>query len=239
MIMVFVQDFFQTFIELLYAPVIHSSMLWILVPVILAIGLMDIYFSRYPREGIGHHMSLENTIFLLFISFNLFYNVIVNNPSHLKTYVSIGFVVAWLFIGLMDFFHKLPTQLILNTSSKLLVAFSAYIAIILIYSDVLQVSFMRLISILISIGLLLGTLLVIKNILSILEPKSYEEIEHFLKNIEEDMERVSKETSKIVPDKPKKAKKSKIPKPAQDQDIEEELKKIEEDIEKVSKEILS
>ena len=243
MILTFFQDFFGTFIELLYAPVIYPGMLWILIPVLLAVGLMDLYFSRYPREGVGHHKSLENTIFLIFIAFNLFYNVTINNPSHLKSYITIGFVVAWLMVGLMDFFHKLPTQLILNTSSKLLVAFSAYIAIVLIYTDVVQVSIMRLISIILSVVLLLGILLLIKKILSILEPKSYEEIEHFLQNIEVDMEKVSKETTKIVPEKPKKKKKEPEPKPEpkpqHDQDIEEELKKIEEDIEKVSKDILS
>ena len=64
----FWQDFFSTFIKFLYAPIMFLDMLWILVPVIIALVVTEFYFKRYPRSGIGHHKHLENTIFLLFIS---------------------------------------------------------------------------------------------------------------------------------------------------------------------------
>ena len=62
----FFSELGKVFIEFLYAPFIYPDMFWIILPLFLSIGLMELYFKKYSREGIGHHKSLENTIFLVF-----------------------------------------------------------------------------------------------------------------------------------------------------------------------------
>ncbi len=192
----FWNDLFRTFIEFLYAPIIFREMLGILLPVALAILLMELYFRRYPRESIGHHKSLENAIFLLFISFDLIRFIFTNSAVTLvKVYICIFFTLFAAIIAFMDFFHQLSISVIFKTSSKFIVAFLSYIVIILMYSDLLNnTSILHIVSVILAIILLFFTLIMIKNVMFLLEPKSYEEIEYFLRNIEEDIRKASQET---------------------------------------------
>jgi len=190
------KELLQIFIKFLYAPIIFPEMLWILTPVLLSIFLMDFYFLKYKREGIGHHKSLENTIFLLFVCFNLTYYVL-SFPNSVKAYLVFFYIIFCIFIGLLDFIHKLPTELIFKTSSKFLVAYLSYVVIILVYSDLLNnLDFFTFMAILFSSVLLLMFFGAIKKIVSYLEPKSYEEIEHFLKHVEEDIRKAHEDAEK-------------------------------------------
>ena len=113
----FLGEVFSTFIGFLYAPVIFPQMFWILIPMVLAILLMEAYFSRYPRESIGHHKSLENTIFLVFLSIDLVRYVVMNHslgsPKFIATILFFGFCIA---VAVMDFMHKLPLSLFFRVS---------------------------------------------------------------------------------------------------------------------------
>lgn len=193
----FLYDIINTYLEFLYAPIIHFKILWILLPAIWAILLMELYFDRYSREGMGHHKSLENTIFLLFISANLL-SVALQHPILMpKLYLSLVFIAFSVVIGLLDFFHKLPTTLIFKGSSKFIIALIAYISIVLVYSNILyDLTFLKFIVILISVILVFITFLLIIKFIAFFEPKSYEEIEHFLKNIEEDIKKAHEESNK-------------------------------------------
>ena len=193
----FLYDIINTYLEFLYAPIIHFKILWILLPSIWAILLMELYFDRYSREGIGHHKSLENTIFLLFISANLL-SVALQHPMVMpKLYLSLIFIAFSIYIGLMDFFHKLPTTLIFRGSSKFIIALVAYISIVLVYSNLLyELNFIKFIVILISVILVFITFFLIIKFVAFFEPKSYEEIEHFLKNIEEDIKKAHEQSLK-------------------------------------------
>ncbi len=198
----------QTYLEFLYAPIIFPEILWILIPTLWAILLMELYFDRYRREGIGHHKSLENTIFLLFISANLLYISLQHPVIVPKLVVSIAFIVFSIMIGLMDFFHKLPTELIFKGSAKFIVAFVSYISIILVYSNLLEdLTALSILAIVLSIGFMFLTFVLVIKIVAFFEPKSYEEIEHFLKNIEEDIKRSHEESVKQTKGEPVKQQK--------------------------------
>ena len=186
------------------------KMLWILIPTIWAILLMELYFDRYSREGLGHHMSLENTMFLLFISANILFISIQHPIVFPKLVLSIAFIIFSIIVGMMDFFHKLPTKLVLKGSSKFVVAFISYCTIILVYSDILlNLTILKFIYTLFALILLFLTFTLIVKLISFFEPKSYEEIEHFLKNIEEDIKKTHEESIKEFGDLPKKTSKPK------------------------------
>ena len=217
-LIVFLQTFWNdlshTFIEFLYAPLIFREMLWILLPVLAAIVLMDLYFMRYPRESIGHHKSLESSIFLVFISFDLIRFFITNhNLESLKTYIIGAYLVFVIAMVIMDFMHRLPISLIFRLPSKYVLAFISYIVIILIYSDMLDsTGIIHLISIFVSIILLFLTIAFVRKVVSVLEPKSYEELEHFLSNIEKDIKKTSDEMNKPDKEESKKTEKKEIKK---------------------------
>ena len=186
------QKLFQTFIKFLYSPVLFPEMLWILIPLLLSIILMHLYFERYSRKTIGSHKSLENSIFMIFISFNLLSYVILSDTSKLNLVIS--YSVFSCIIGLLDYYHKLSTSFLYKFSAKFYIAFISYIIIILVYSDIMITS--SIFPIIFSILILLFIFILIKKIISFLEPNS-ENIEHHLKHIEEDI----KEAHKQVKDK--------------------------------------
>jgi len=198
MLQLFFQDFLQTFLKFLYAPLLFPEMLWILAPVLVTVILMEIYFYKYPRDAMGHHKFLENSIYLIFIGADLLRYVYFNGTS-LKIYVAAQIVCIWILIGLLDFLHKLPTSIHFRLSTKVLITYSAHIAIILIYSDILSVvTLTHIISVILSILLFLALIIFVQKIFQYLEPRSYEEIEYFLKNIEDDIKKSMKESEKIV-----------------------------------------
>ena len=203
-IIVFIQTFIYTFLEFLYAPFLFPDMLWILLPVVLAIGLMELYFHKYPRLGIGHHHSLEGSIFLLFISIDLMRHIFTVSYSMQKLVVASFIIAAWAVFGYMDFRHRLPRTFIFKHSSKFVIAYSSYIALVLIYTDILNAgSMMHNVSVFLSVIILFSLIFVLKRIILFFEPKTYEEIEHFLKKIENDIERSSRNADAIVNSKKK------------------------------------
>jgi hypothetical protein len=189
-------DLFSVFIELLYAPFIYPSMLWILVPVCFAILLTELYFRRYPRESMGHHKSLETAIFLLFISFDIIRNAVIM-PIAPKIIIAVLFFSGTMAVALLEYLHKIPLRLH-HISTKLLFGYVSYISIVLVYSDMLQtLSILQAILIIFSVVTLFFAILLVKKIFFILEPRSYEEIENFLKSIEDDIRKTAEETEDI------------------------------------------
>jgi hypothetical protein len=200
MIEIYLTGLFHTLVKFLYAPLIFPKMFWILIPVIMVILLMEMYFWRYPRLNLEFHKSMENTIFLLFISFDLLRYVSMDGYHNaVKIYLCIGFVIFNVIIALLDFYHKLPLSLIGKLSSKLVVAYFSYIILVLIYSDMLDVySVLSLVYILLSVIIFFLIILIVRKIFTILEPKSYEEIESFLNVIEKDLKKAIDESKEEI-----------------------------------------
>ncbi|MEM4397976.1 MAG: hypothetical protein QW757_05130 [Candidatus Woesearchaeota archaeon] len=187
-------DLFSTFLEFLYAPLIYKEMLWILLPLFFAIALMEIYFYKYPREGFGHHKSLESSIFLIFVYFDLIRYLINYDLNLAKALVIFIFLIFTLIVSVYDFFHKLPLKTIFKMSSKSVIAFFTYITIVLVYSDLLNnESFFHLLSVFFALILFFFMIVVIRFLYSYLEPRSYEEMEKFLENVEKDIKKLNKE----------------------------------------------
>lgn len=192
------ENLFYTFIKFIYAPLIFKDMLWILLPLLFSIWLIELYFKRYPREGLGHHRSLENTIFLIFVFFDLIRYLLVNqNVNSAKVFVILVFLIFSVFVSFYDFFHKLPLKSLFKISSKTTIAFFTYIVIILIYSDMLDIiSLLHIVNILISVTGLFLIIVFIKKLFVYLEPRSYDDMEHFLANIEKDIKKTSEKLKK-------------------------------------------
>ncbi|MCM2325799.1 MAG: hypothetical protein NDI94_05015 [Candidatus Woesearchaeota archaeon] len=182
-------ELINVFVKFLYAPVLFPQVIWSIVPVLISIILMELYFRRYPREGLGHHKSLENTIFLVFICFELS-SFLFKNYTLARLVLLILFIVFVAIISMLDFFHKLPVRLIFRTSSKFLIAFTTYVVIVLMFSDALTgLTFIRFLEIMLSIFVILLFLFIFKQVFKSIEPKSYDDIERYLNTITEDIKK--------------------------------------------------
>jgi hypothetical protein len=198
-----VVELLSAYLKFIYAPLLFVDMLWLIIPLFLYLLVTELYFDRYPREGIGFHKSLENTLFLIFIvPFLIKYVYSFFPMSDEKLYVAFAFGIFSVVIAILDFFHKLPVELIWKRSSKFMVVFVTYTAIVLIYSDMLEsLALVHLIKVFLAIVLFFITVILIRWILTVMEPKSYEEIEHFLGDIEKDIKKFKDGMSQTAPKK--------------------------------------
>ncbi len=144
---VFVPDALQRFVDLVTAPAKVPEMIWIVVPLVVSLLVMTIYFGRYAKEELGWNTAVGNTLVLIFVSVDLLRHL-YNNP-HIESSIDAGgfavpikTVVALLllFEGFMllysSFFHWMPKKIAFFITSSLPVNLTAYVAIAIVYSNI-------------------------------------------------------------------------------------------------------
>ena len=133
------------FIELIKAPIDHHNMIWIVLPLIAGLFMMQLYFGRYRKEELGWNTAVGNSLALIFVSVDLIRQIYILNPaptfdfvflnfSKLIIVIVIGLWAGWLLLG--EFFHLLPKKFAFLVSSSLPTTLIAYIAIILVYTAI-------------------------------------------------------------------------------------------------------
>lgn len=133
---------FQKFVYLITAPSKFPEMLWMVVPIIITTVMMQFYFGRYSDEQLGWNTAVGNSIVLIFIAIDLFRYLFNNGGIHLsvltiKTAVACIVAFEGIVMLLLNFFHLWPQRLAFFLSA-LPVNISAYIAIVMVYSDILE-----------------------------------------------------------------------------------------------------
>jgi hypothetical protein len=164
------------FIELLLAPVEHLEMLWIAAPLILALFLTEIYFSRYKGEELGWNSAYGNALVLLFVALDIFrylYNNNLLDTLNIKLAIALAVSIMAVLLMMVNFLHMFPEHIAYGLSSKLPMNFLAYVALILVYSNI-PIDILTLIS---STGLLVIFSAIIILIRSLI-PTSVEEIHY-------------------------------------------------------------
>ncbi|PIZ50913.1 hypothetical protein COY27_05515 [Candidatus Woesearchaeota archaeon CG_4_10_14_0_2_um_filter_33_13] len=137
--------FVNRFLELLKSPSTHSEMFWIIIPLVMVMALMTIYFSKYTDEELGWNTALGNSLILIFVSMNLFREIFESTtPGSVQNFVDFGgatiLVTLLLVVGLillfMNFSHFVPKKTAYIISSPLAINLVSYVTIAIIYSHV-------------------------------------------------------------------------------------------------------
>jgi len=68
----FQTEVYSRFIELVTAPYHHTELLWITIPLIIVVLLMEFYFGRYEKEELGWNTAVGNALVLLFVAMDLY-----------------------------------------------------------------------------------------------------------------------------------------------------------------------
>jgi len=172
-------EIFPRFMDLVTAPYYHSELLWITIPLIIVVLLMEFYFGRYNKEELGWNTALGNALILLFVAMDLFrylhnhslykdfFNYIFLNAQGVFIAAIIALEGFWLLFA--NFFHILPKRLAFFTSASLQINMTAYIAIVLVYSN-LELNLATIIAAVILYFILLGFFALIH----LIEPKAKE-----------------------------------------------------------------
>ena len=127
--------------NLIAAPFKYPDMLWIVLPLILTLVAIELYFGKYADENLGWNTALTNTLVLVFVSLNLFQKVFNQSRGFWKAFSAQGFYIALfvvllgLVLFLIDFMHLLPDKIAMAISSHLPMNLAAYTAIVLVYTN--------------------------------------------------------------------------------------------------------
>ncbi len=125
------------FIELVYSPMHYPEMIWILVPLVLTILLMEFYFGRYKFEELGWNTAFANSLVLIFVSIDLVRHLYNSNQLFgVKLALVAGVILLGILLVFFDFFHLAPKWLAFSFSSKLPVNFVALVAVFLVYTEI-------------------------------------------------------------------------------------------------------
>lgn len=130
---------FDRFLEILLAPYQHPEMLWIGIPLLITIFMMEFYFARYRGEELGWNTAYGNAIVLIFVSVDLIRHTYIVGELfyfNIKTFALFLLIVDGLILTLINFYHLLPKNFAFGLSSKLPINFLAYCAIIFIYTEI-------------------------------------------------------------------------------------------------------
>ncbi len=132
-------------LDILKQPIAHKSLLLSIIPLIITLLLIEIYFSRYKREDAGWNSAFGNSIVLILVGANLMYDIIKDKiivfansetTSWLKTIIVLIVIIEGLALLIVNFFHMPSKNVALKMSSVPLLNFIAMISVILISSDV-------------------------------------------------------------------------------------------------------
>ncbi|MBD3249334.1 hypothetical protein GF336_04780 [Candidatus Woesearchaeota archaeon] len=129
--------------DILIGPFIDSSILWIVLPLILILILIDLYFGRHRSEELGWNSAFSNSISMLWICIIIFRFLfqeygfeITLSPIAVKEFAIAGILALWVIVILtLNFFHIVPKKFAFIISSSKSVYITAFIIISVIFGD--------------------------------------------------------------------------------------------------------
>ncbi len=150
--------FWNRFIDLLDTPTHQPEMLWIVLPLLLIIVLMTVYFAKYRDEELGWNTALGNSFILIFVSVDLFRTIFSDGRFMGAIILASILLLEGIVLLFVNFTHFLPKKIAYFLSAPLPINLTAYVFISIIYSKV-AVDVYTIISALLLFALLLGLFL--------------------------------------------------------------------------------
>lgn len=141
---------YERILDILKQPMLNKEMLWILMPMLLSLFLIELYFGRYVKEELGWNSAVSNSLVLFFVGLNLASWLYSNNmlpgfvpvetavleTALIKTFIAAVVIVESILLLILNFFHLITKKFAFGISSSLIINFIAVISIILVYSEV-------------------------------------------------------------------------------------------------------
>ena len=172
-------------VEFVTAPKHFPEMIWIVAPLLITLLLMEFYFGRYSKEELGWNTAVGNSLVLIFVAIDLFRHIYGDTGFSLqlladmsvKSFIATVIAIEGIWIFFIDFFHIVPKKFAFVVSSVLPINFTAYLAIVCVYSDILEppTTFNYIVTSIAAIVVFIATVILF-GIIHIIEPKA-EEIE--------------------------------------------------------------
>ena len=128
----------------------NIEMLWILIPLLAALFLMEFYFGLHKTEKLGWNSAVSNSLVLFFVGLNLFsflyarqmligftnIQPAVVNIAIKKSLIAFFIVIESVLLITLNFFHLVSEKFAFGLSSAMIMNFLGIMAVILIYSEI-------------------------------------------------------------------------------------------------------
>jgi len=168
--MTFHQEILNAFAEILKAPFIDLSALWMLIPLFLIWFVLTMYFGTHKQEVLGWNSSLGHGITIFWISVELMRYLFSSNFSFNKFLIILLLLCYSIFICYISFKHVFSAKTTYATASPNVVYYFSGIVILWVYGS-LQMNLFVFIDILVIFGLILLTTKLIKKFIPSIEDK--------------------------------------------------------------------
>jgi hypothetical protein len=137
-------DLFNRGVNIVEAPIHVPDMLWMLLPLLATLLLMEFYFGRYKDEELGWNTAFGNALVLTFVAIDLFRHIyepsgmtvlqFVAAIGDIKIILPLWIMGLALLLILIDFFHFVSKKVAYIISSPTYINLIALLGIIVIYS---------------------------------------------------------------------------------------------------------
>lgn len=126
-------------IEIITAPYNVKEMLFILLPLVVVLVVIELYFGRYKYEKLGWNTAVSNSLALLFVGMNLLnylysHGILFQNEA--KSALALIVVVESIFLLIINFFHIVPREAAFGISSPLILNYIGIAGIIMVYTNI-------------------------------------------------------------------------------------------------------
>lgn len=130
---IFQEEVIQTAISIFTAPIQHTNIIPIVLPLILGGLIVELYLGKYKREELGWNTAVGNAVVWFATGISI---LATENLEGLEVQATFFLIFLGLFVGFMDFFHVWPARIAFIVSSSGLVYTIAYTIVVMIKTSI-------------------------------------------------------------------------------------------------------
>ena len=127
------------FTNILFAPLNYPEMIWISIPLVATLILMELYLGIYKEEEMSWAGSLSNSLVLVFVGLDLMRKQISLFPYYglnpVKIIIALAVLALGVFLSYSCYYHKIHEIAKKIFTSILFINSSAYLAVVFVYAN--------------------------------------------------------------------------------------------------------
>jgi len=112
-----------------FAPMRNPELLPTVLPLIIGVTVIELYFGKYQKEDLGWNTAVGNSVSWMSTGIIL---LITTETTQQEKYATYGIIGIGALLGYLDFYHKLSDTVAFIVSSSGVVYTLAYVSVIMI-----------------------------------------------------------------------------------------------------------
>lgn len=128
---------FEAYRQFLLFPLNNPDFLPSLMPLLIGLFVIEVYFARWHDEELGWNSAVSNSTLIITTALTLIYRLnITPRPSTPRAAVAYGILLLGLLYLVLNFYHLWPARVAFNVSSSFMVYTLVYLAIVVVQAGI-------------------------------------------------------------------------------------------------------